>query len=148
MHLLFLSIFKSKDGFTGNELWNISEKDWLNLSNRQFLLAFFTHKKHPRGVSIHEIKELFPLKPSLVHSSFANDCSDGFQQHYISLFCCAEMRWLFDEWWGPNDEEVHTMEMMVESASRAKIQLTRSKCESRRIWTMYLECRWNNHIFN
>ena len=26
---------------------------------------FFTHKKHPRGSRIHEIKELFPLKPSL-----------------------------------------------------------------------------------
>ena len=49
------------------ELWNISEKDWLNLSNWQFLLSFFTHKKHPRGASIHEIKESFPLKPSLVY---------------------------------------------------------------------------------
>ena len=35
------------------------------LTNLQFLLAFFTHKKHPGGASIHEIKELFPLKPSL-----------------------------------------------------------------------------------
>ena len=26
------------------ELWNISEKDWLNLSNQWFLLSFFTHK--------------------------------------------------------------------------------------------------------
>ena len=26
----------------------------------------FTHKKHPRGASIHEIKESFPMKPSLV----------------------------------------------------------------------------------
>ena len=44
----------------------MSEKDGLNLSNRRFLLAIFTHKKHPRGASIHEIKESFPLKPSLV----------------------------------------------------------------------------------
>ena len=45
----------------------MSEKDWLNLSNWRFLLAFFTHKKHPRGASIHEIKESFPLKPTLVY---------------------------------------------------------------------------------
>ena len=43
----------------------MSEKDLLDLSNQQFLLTFSTHKKHPRGVSIHEIKKLFPLKPSL-----------------------------------------------------------------------------------
>ena len=30
-------------------------------------MLFFTHKKHPRGASIHEIKESFPLKPSLVN---------------------------------------------------------------------------------
>ena len=133
------------------ELWNISEKDWLNLSNRQFLLSFFTQKKHPRGVSIHEIKELFPLKPSLVHSSFANDCSDGFQQHYTSLFCCTEMRWLFissTDQQTPPSSPFGPHHWTPSVASRAKIQLTRSKCESRRIWTMYLECRWNNHIFN
>ena len=28
-------------------------------------MSFFTHKKRPREASIHEIKELFPLKPSL-----------------------------------------------------------------------------------
>ena len=37
----------------------------LSLSNRQFLLAFFTHKKHPVEASIHRRKELFPVKPSL-----------------------------------------------------------------------------------
>ena len=47
------------------ELWNISEKDWLNLSNRQFLLAFFTQKKHPEDASIHRRKESFPVKPFL-----------------------------------------------------------------------------------
>ena len=47
------------------EFWNISEKDWLNLSNRQFFFGVFKHKKHPGGASIHEIKESFPLKPSL-----------------------------------------------------------------------------------
>ena len=50
------------------ELWNVSEKDWLKLSNRRFLLSFFIHKKHPRGASIHEIKEPFPLKPSLIET--------------------------------------------------------------------------------
>ena len=44
------------------------KKDWLKLSNRQSLLLFFTHKKHPRGASIHEIKKLFPLKPSLMQN--------------------------------------------------------------------------------
>ena len=37
-----------------------------SLSNRQFLLAFFSHKKHQRGASIHEIKKTFPLKSSLI----------------------------------------------------------------------------------
>ena len=41
------------------------EKDWLNLSNRQFLLSFFTHKKHPGGESIHRRDVFFPVKPSL-----------------------------------------------------------------------------------
>ena len=31
-----------------------------------FYCRFLHTKKHPRGVSIHEIKESFPLKPSLV----------------------------------------------------------------------------------
>ena len=30
------------------ELWNISEKDWLNLTNNQKGSAFFTHKKITR----------------------------------------------------------------------------------------------------
>ena len=29
-------------------------------------IVVFTYKKHPRGTSIHEIKESFPLKPSLI----------------------------------------------------------------------------------
>ena len=43
------------------ELWNISEKDWLNLSNRWFLLAFFTHKKTQEGRAF----MISSLKPSL-----------------------------------------------------------------------------------
>ena len=34
-------------------------------SNLSLVLLFFTHKKHPRGARIHDIKESFPLKPSL-----------------------------------------------------------------------------------
>ena len=47
------------------ELWNISEKDWLTYLTGDFYCHFYT-QKHPRGASIHEIKELFPLKPALV----------------------------------------------------------------------------------
>ena len=36
----------------------------LDLLLKKFLLGIVT-KKHPRGASIHEIKESFPLKPSL-----------------------------------------------------------------------------------
>ena len=32
------------------EFWNISEKDWLNLSNQQFLLLFFYTQKTPKRV--------------------------------------------------------------------------------------------------
>ena len=46
------------------ELWNISEKDWLNLSNKWFLLRFFYTQKNSRG-SIHKRKESFPVKPFL-----------------------------------------------------------------------------------
>ena len=50
------------------------------------VLLFFTHKKHPRGASIHEIKELFPLKPSLVYS-MSKQCMQnlrlGIFFHYV-----------------------------------------------------------------
>jgi hypothetical protein len=32
-------------------------------------------------------------------------------------------------------------------AFRARGELTRSKCEWTRIWTTYLECRWNNPMY-
>ena len=47
------------------ELWNISEKDWLNLTNHQQGFGVF-YKKKTGGASIHRINKLFPLKPSLV----------------------------------------------------------------------------------
>ena len=50
------------------ELGNISEKDWLDSTNRQQDLVIFTHKKYPGGTSIHRIDESFPLRPSLVEN--------------------------------------------------------------------------------
>ena len=47
------------------ELWHISEKDWLNLTDCQQCLAFLHTKKYPGGASIHRIDESFPLKPTL-----------------------------------------------------------------------------------
>jgi hypothetical protein len=64
--------------------------------------CFLHSKKHPRGASIHEIKESFPLKPSLVYwlifISFAETqkseelwhCADGKQK--------IPKRYRCDEW--------------------------------------------------
>ena len=64
-------------------------------------MAFFTHKKHPVGASIHRRKESFPLKPSLVGYGVLN-CStlhnDKVKENIIQKFkkilatpeCCPE----------------------------------------------------------
>ena len=51
---------------------NCSDIKGLRFVTKKYLLGIvvFTHKKHPRGANIHEIKELFPLKPSLVIFEF------------------------------------------------------------------------------
>ena len=59
------------------------------------------------------------------------------------LFCCAEMSGMF----------ISSNAIWVTSsdtgsiASRARTELTRSKCKWTRIWTMYLECRWNDPVW-
>ena len=43
------------------ELWNISEKYWLNLTNRHQGSAFFTHKKNTQeGQAFIELTNCFP----------------------------------------------------------------------------------------
>ena len=44
---------------------NVSEKDWLNLTDRQQGSAFLHTKIYQGGASIHRIDESFPLKPPL-----------------------------------------------------------------------------------
>ena len=58
----------------------------------------------------------------------------------FSLNCCTEMRWMF----------ISSTAIWVTSsdtssvASRARSHFNSSKYEWTRIWTTYLECRWNN----
>ena len=88
--------------------------------------------------------------------------SEGFQEHfsiiskfvccdfylkkecsfYNHLFCCTEIRWMFISWTTIWVTSLDTGSV----ASRARRQLTSSKCEWTRIWSRYLECRWNHPI--
>ena len=61
------------------EFLNISEKDWLNLTNRQQVSAFFTHKKNiQEGQGFKGLTNRFPWshlyqQVSKLISSFTND---------------------------------------------------------------------------
>jgi hypothetical protein len=112
------------------------------------LLVFpFVYRFHSRIEAVH-------------HSSFANDqfrrISASFQLHfkiclfwllyekecsfYTYLFCCTELKWMFiisTAFWVTGWDTGSV-------APRAKSELPSSTCEWTRIWTTYLECRWNN----
>ena len=55
-----------------------------------------------------------------------------------NLFCCTEMRLM--------SISSNAIWVTGSVASRARSKLTRSKCEWTRIWTTYLENRWNNPL--
>ena len=73
------------------EFWNISEKDWLNLTNHQQSSAFLHTKKYPGGASIHRIDESFPLKPSLVVKILQEFLPVFHKFHSISLMVLTSL---------------------------------------------------------
>ena len=58
------------------KLWNISEKDWLNLSNQQFLLSFLHTKNTQEGWAFMRSRYRFPWS----HQFLPN--FDRWQSHY------------------------------------------------------------------
>ena len=148
---IFLSILSIKTNAT-------SVTDFIMTNHRMATISKMSHLlPNLGGFHLHLL--VFPFVYQfnsrigvLVHSSFANDefrrISTTFQHHfkicllwflhekecsfYSHLFCCTEMRWLFISstaiWVTGSDTG--------SVASRARTELTSSKCDWTRIWAI------------